>query len=137
VLQESDEFWFQHTAEEIAPGRVLLFDNGRDRPGGLFSRALELELNLASGTAAKVWEFRPQPTNYAPIVGSTRRLVNGNTVSNFGTARGVVGASGPMAVYETTPGGSVTWILRIEGAELLNYRATPLRDIAGEVVVPS
>jgi hypothetical protein len=131
-----DEFWFEHSAAEIAPGRVLLFDNGRDRPAGLFSRALELELDLASGRATTVWEFRPQPTIYAPIVGSARRLPNGNTFVDFGTSRGIVGASGPITVVETTPGGQVTWQLRIDGAGLINYRATPLAAIAGEVVVP-
>jgi hypothetical protein len=137
VLDQSDEFWFQHTAAEIAPGRVLLFDNGRDRPSGLFSRALELELDLPNSTATNAWEFRPQPDIYAPIVGSARRLANGNTVIDFGTARGVVDGSGPMSAYEVTPEGLVTWILRIEGAEPVNYRATPLQNIAGEVVVRS
>ena len=137
VLDQSDEFWFQHTAAEIEPGRVLLFDNGRDRPTGLFSRALELAIDRKNETASKVWEFRPQPDIYAPIVGSARRLGNGNTVVDFGTAPGVVGASGPMAVYEVTPGGAVTWILRIEGAQPVNYRATPLQHIAGEVLVRS
>jgi hypothetical protein len=137
ALDQNDDFWFQHTAAEIAPGRVLLFDNGRDRPAGLYSRALELTLDLANGTAAKTWEFRPLPDIYAPFVGSARRLANGNTMVDFGLGPGVLGASGPVAVYEVTPGGMVTWVLRIEGDRLVNYRATPLQDIAGEVVVPS
>jgi hypothetical protein len=137
ALDQSGEFWFQHTAAEITPGRVLLFDNGRDRPTGRFSRALELELDLENGSATTAWEFRPQPDIYAPIVGSARRLDNGNTVVDFGTAQGVVDGSGPMSVYEVTPDGWVRWILRIEGADRVNYRATPLDDIAGEVVVRS
>jgi hypothetical protein len=137
TVDPADEFWFEHTAAEVRPGRVLLFDNGRDRPAGLFSRALELELDSVKGTASKVWEFRPRPDIYAPIVGSARRLANGNTVIDFGTAAGVLGASGPMAAYEVTPAGAVNWILRIGGAQLVNYRATPLDDIAGEVVIPA
>jgi hypothetical protein len=135
TIVPDQEFWFEHSAAEIAPGRVLLFDNGRDRPAGLFSRALELELDLASGTATRVWEFRPQPDIYAPVVGSARRLRNGNTLVDFGTSAGLLGASGPVSVYEATPDGLATWVLRIAGAGLLNYRATALEDIAGEVEV--
>jgi hypothetical protein len=132
ALAADDEFWFQHTAREVAPGRVLLFDNGRDRPNGLFSRALELELDTAKGTATKVWEFRARPEIYAPIAGSARRLASGNTVINFATALGIFGATGPMAAYEVTAQERVTWILRIQGAQLVNYRATPLQHIGGE-----
>jgi len=135
VPDAGDDFWFEHAAAEISPGRVLLFDNGRDRPEGLFSRALELKLDLATGTASKTWEFRPQPTIYAPIIGSARRFGNGNTLVDFGTRSGVLGSSGPISIFETTPGGFVTWVLRISGGELLNYRATALEDIGGEVVV--
>lgn len=136
TIVPDEEFWFQHTAAEIAPDRVLLFDNGRDRPSGLYSRALELELDLERGTATRVWEFRPQPDIYAPIVGSARRLSNGNTLVDFGTIAGLGGSSGPITVYESGPTGLVTWRLRIDGA-LLNYRASALPSIAGEeVVVP-
>ncbi len=102
---------------------------------GLFSRALELKLDLATGTASKTWEFRPEPTIYAPIIGSARRLGNGNTLVDFGTRSGILGASGPISIFETTPGGFVTWVLRISGDQLLNYRATGLQNIGGEVVV--
>ena len=135
VPDAGDDFWFEHSAAEISPGQVLLFDNGRDRPEGLFSRALELKLDLSTGTASKTWEYRPQPTIYAPIVGSARRLGNGNTFVDFGTRPGILGSSGPISVFETTPGGFVTWVLRISGGQLINYRATALQDIAGEVVV--
>jgi len=136
VPDPSGEFWFQHTAQEIAPNRLLLFDNGRDRPGKLFSRALELVLDPAMGTAAKAWEFRPTPDVYAPIVGSARRLKDGPTLVDFGTRPGVLGSSGPIVVYEVGPDGLPTWSLRVVGGELLNYRATPMDDLAGETVVP-
>jgi hypothetical protein len=128
-------FWFEHTAAELATNRVLLFDNGRDRPAGLFSRGLELQLDPARGTASVAWDFRPGPDIYAPIIGSAPRLPNGNTLVDFGTSPGVVGASGPVAVYEVTADGQVLWVLRVSAAGLLNYRATPLHDIAGETVV--
>lgn len=124
----------QHTPFEVATNRVLLFDNGLDRPGGeQFSRAIELELDPASGTAEVVWEFRPDPDVFAPIVGSVQRLENGNTVAAFGTSPGFNGlpASGPIVVYEVDPAGDVVWRMEVGGASLL-YRATPLETIGGE-----
>jgi hypothetical protein len=41
-----------------------------------------------------------------------------------------------MSVFEVTPDGQVPWVLRITAGELLNYRAMPLDDVGGEVVVP-
>jgi hypothetical protein len=127
----------QHTAEEVAPDRVLLFDNGLDRRQGRFSRALEIQLDRASGSAEVVWEFRPNPDIYAPIVSSARRLPNGNTVVGFGLAAGFAApaagvASGPLAVYEVTPAGEVPWRLEVVRGAQLVYRATPLASVAGE-----
>lgn len=129
------EFWFEHTAQEIAPNHVLLFDNGRDRPGGLFSRAVELVLDPVAGTATTAWAFRPTPDIYAPIVGSARRASNGGTLVGFGTRTGVLGSTGPIVVHEVAADGTPVWTLRVAGGELLNYRATPLADLAGERVV--
>jgi hypothetical protein len=126
----------QHTAREVGTDRILLFDNGRDRPGGeLYSRALELEIDRLSNTAGIVWEFRPSPDIYAPIVGSTYRLSDGNTVSAFGVSPGFAGmpATGPVAVYETSAQGIVAAI-EFDGIEVL-YRATPMFTIGGEVEV--
>jgi len=135
VPDASAEFWFEHTAAEIAPDRVLIFDNGRDRPSGHFSRGLELQLDRDKGTATVAWEFRPQPTIYAPIVGSSRRLATGHTVVSFGLQPGILGSTGPIAAYEVTDDGQVGWILRVTGGQELNYRSTALDDIAGETVV--
>ena len=123
----------QHTAAEVETDRVLLFDNGRDRPGGeLFSRALEIELDRESNTAQIVWEFNPYPTIYAPIVGSARRLPNGNTVICFGLTEGFGDppSTGPIAIYEVSSG-KIEWLVNLEGANAV-YRSTPLSTIAGE-----
>jgi len=82
----NDRFYGQHTAAQLDNGNVLLFDNGWRRPdaeGGAYSRALELRLDAAAGTAVKVWEYRPTPDNYAPPLSSAYRLSNGNTLVNF------------------------------------------------------
>jgi hypothetical protein len=130
----------QHTAAEVAPNRVLLFDNGLDRPGGeLFSRASELRIDPASNTATIVWEYRTSPDTYAPIVGSARRLQNQNTVVTFGVAAGALAQfpdAGPVGVYEVTPGGETPWSVTFEGINLL-YRANPLGTLGGEIEVTS
>lgn len=127
----------QHTAAEVAPGRVLLFDNGLDRAQGLFSRALELQLDVPGGAASVAWEFRPSPDLYAPIVSSAYRLANGNRVVGFGLARGFAApgagtATGPLAIYEVTESGDVAWTMEVARGAQLVYRATPLSSIAGE-----
>ena len=54
AVPSGDEFSGQHTARELAGGRVLMFDNGRDR--GASSRAVEWRLDGAA--AARVWSGR-------------------------------------------------------------------------------
>lgn len=124
-----------HTAAEIAPNRVLMFDNGVNRPEGAYSRALEVEIDPATGTATKVWDFRPTQDNYSSIISSARRLPNGNTMVAFGPSAGLVGSSGPIEAYEVTETGRVVWYMAVEGPRNM-YRATPLSDINGEVEVP-
>ena len=82
----NDRFYAQHTAAQLDNGNVLLFDNGLRRPdaeGGAYSRALELRLDKAAGTAVKVWEYRPTPAIYSSSGSSAYRLSNGNTLINF------------------------------------------------------
>ena len=82
----ADRFYGQHTAAQLANGNVLVFDNGWTRPaaeGGEYSRALELRLDAAAGTAVKVWEYRPAPDVYSRGRGSAYRLSNGNTLVSF------------------------------------------------------
>jgi hypothetical protein len=124
------EFSGQHTARELAGGRIILFDNGLDRGGP--SRALELD--MSGGNARVEWEWAPIPANFAAIVSSARRLPNGNTLVGFGLAEGVAGSTGPTAFYEVDAGGETLW--RVEpGNTNVMFRAEPLTTIAGEEVV--
>lgn len=126
----------QHTAVEVEPDQVLMFDNGRERTAGLYSRALEMTLDRDAGTATIAWEFRPRPDIYAPIISSARRLENGNTVVGFGMAAGSrEGATGPVSVFEVTPDSRILWRLEVVNGVDLMYRATPLFSVAGERVV--
>jgi hypothetical protein len=129
------EFSGQHTAAEVAPGRVLVFDNGWDRDAEpRYSRALELQLDLTHGTASPAWSFLAPSGNYAGAISSARRLPNGNTLVQFGLAAGIAGSTGPVEAYEVTPDGTVQWHVRLSNLQI-SYRATPLAALAGEVTI--
>ncbi|MEX1184820.1 MAG: aryl-sulfate sulfotransferase [Gemmatimonadota bacterium] len=117
----------QHTARELAPGRILLFDNGVDRGGP--SRALELEVSGAS--ASSDWEWQAPTANFASAVGSARRLSNGNTVVAFGMSEGLSGSTGPVEIYEVTRDELVVWRMVLHNVRVM-YRAEPLPSLAGE-----
>jgi hypothetical protein len=121
----------QHTAREIAPGRVVLFDDGVERGG--YSRAVEYE--LAGAAARQVWEWRATPDNYSAAVSSARRLANGNTLIGFGMSAGIQGSTGPTEVYEADADGRPIWHLVVSGITVM-YRAEPIESIAGEEVIP-
>jgi hypothetical protein len=76
TLPSGDEFSGQHTARELVPGRLLLFDNGRDRGG--YSRVVELEIE--GSTAKTRWAWQPRRANFSSAVSSARRLDNGHTL---------------------------------------------------------
>jgi len=126
----------QHTAAEVHPNRILMFDNGWNRSTGLYSRALEMEIDGEADMARIAWEFRPSPDIYAPVISSARRLENGNTLVGFGMTEGSFGgATGPISVFEVTPDKRVLWRLDVvRGLELI-YRTTHLSTLGGEVEV--
>lgn len=125
TIPVDDAFSGQHTAQEVAPGRLLLFDNGFDREVERYSRAVEYAID--GDSARKVWEWRPPRDNRARVISGARRLPNGNTLVAFGTPAGMpAGATGPIEVYEVARGGTVIWHLVVGGAVASMYRATPL-----------
>lgn len=133
ALDAGPAFQGQHTVQTLPSGHVLMMDNGRDRTApDAWSRALELELNPATHVATRTWEFRASPEIFAPIVGSARRLANGNTLVQFGTRQNYGGPStGPIVAFEVTHSGTVVWRLKTDNADVV-YRATPMLSISGE-----
>jgi len=131
AVPEEEQFSGQHTAREIAPGRVVLFDNRRDSSGPT-SRAVEFE--VIGDRAEKRWDWAPTPGNYASAVGAARRLDNGNTLVGFGMSAGLAGSTGPTEVYEVSAAGEVVWHLALSTHVM--YRAEPLEAIGTERVVP-
>jgi hypothetical protein len=130
MVSPAEQFSGQHTAHEIEPGRILLFDNGRDRGG--YSRALELA--VTGGVAEKVWEWQPARANFASAVSSARRLPNGNTLISFGMSAGQSDASGPTEAFEVTASGTALWHLLVSGTTTM-FRVEPITSIAGEIAV--
>jgi hypothetical protein len=148
----SDRFYHQHFVRMLPNGHLLLFDNGNGRPaaeGGLYSRALELELNRNAMEAIKVWEYRhPLTTSggssvykYSSAVGSAERLANGNTLALFGTdfdpatlrprSPQVFSLVEADASREASAVAALDMI--IPGAPIV-YRASPIQSLFGEVV---
>lgn len=128
TLGAADQYSGQHTAREIASGRVLVFDNGfmvRDS-----SRAIELDLR--GDQVRPIWQWQPARANRAPAVGSARRLPGGNTLVAFGMSKSR-GSTGPIEVYEVDAAGRTVWHLELENAFQM-YRAEPWPSIGSERV---
>jgi hypothetical protein len=127
TIPVTDPFSGQHTAQEIKPGRVLMFDNGYERTAEKYSRVLELEI---AGTSSRIaWQWRPAKNNWSRIISSARRMPNGNTLAGFGQPDNPnLGSTGPIEVFEVTNGGEVLWHLVLGGSVTAMYRATPLYD---------
>ena len=125
----------QHSTSEVATNRVLIFDNGVARAdGSRFSRAIEFALDQSSGSVATAWEYRPDPTIWAPIFGSVRRLPNGHSVVAFGAPPGQLGATGPLVLHEVSPSGQRLWSLLVNPPGGGIFQADPITSVAGEVV---
>ena len=115
----ADRFYGQHTATQLADGNIVVFDNGHGRPeaeGGPYSRALELRLDAAAGTAVKVWEYRHTPDVYSPRGGSAYRLGSGNTLVNFSTVEDHL-TDAPLIAVEVDAAGAE--VFRVETFDAL------------------
>lgn len=135
-LPEAVGFSGQHTASEVAPGRVLLFDNGFDEGGAARGPSRAVEYRLDNPSSPVVWEFVPPNGNRARVVSGAVRLTSGNTLVTFGAPEGLRGSIGPTEVYEVTPAGEITWHLAVQGPIRTLYRASSLATLGGERVGP-
>lgn len=112
----------QHTAAEIEPNRILMFDN-RTALQPPYSRAVEYVIE--GDRARQLWEWRPPHDNYASAVSSARRLPNGNTLVAFGMVKGRNGSTGPTEAFEVTKHGKVAWHVVVDGVMTL-FRVEPV-----------
>lgn len=112
----------QHTAAELEPNRILMFDNRTDLQPP-YSRAVEYVID--GGVAKQVWQWKAPNNNYASAVSSARRLSSGATLIAFGMEKGRNGSSGPIEAYEVAPDGSIKWHLVVEGVMTM-FRVEPI-----------
>ncbi len=91
-----DGFSYQHSAELLENGNVLLFDNGNQNEMPV-SRVVEYALDLDAMTATLVWSHVREDEMYTPTQGSVVRLPGGNTLVNWVT-------TAPQ-IQEVTPDG--------------------------------
>ncbi len=109
--------FYQHNAGWLAgekPGelRVLLYNNGRDRPGEEFSSIDELvlpfdpargfvrEKDEAFGPEEVAWTYTEPAHFFSPFISGVQRLASGNTL----VCEGVKGR-----VFEITRAGEIVW----------------------------
>jgi hypothetical protein len=105
--------------------RVLVFNNGAERPQGNWSSVDELvlpfdgeggfrrESGRSCGPAAAAWSFSAPGTFFSAFISGAQRLPNGNTL---------VCSGAPGRLFEVTPAGEIVW----------DY----LNPLGGEVVPP-
>jgi hypothetical protein len=67
-----------HGHHMLAPDRLLIFNNGSMGAGSV---AIEIQLDLNSMTATRVWEY--SSGNSSNVLGDVQRLDNGNTVVTY------------------------------------------------------
>jgi hypothetical protein len=130
-IAPEDRFYGQHFISEPVEGRVLVFDNGVERAPP-YTRVIEYEVDTGADTVTKAWEYRHDPDIYAALVGSARRLPNGNTLALFGMLTGHNGSSGPITAVEVTNLGAVLWRLTFGGSITRVYRVNSVTSLIGE-----
>lgn len=136
----TDRFYHQHAPTPLANGHVLLFDNGNTRPpaeGGEYSRVLELELDLDTMEAHKVWEYRPTPDLFAGCCSIAHRLANGNTLVVFGADFQSPPCCHTFTIVEVDAQGSEVWkVLETDPNKNVQYRIYPADSVMGEARLP-
>lgn len=108
-------FSHAHDPMVLDNGNILLFDNGLHRPGSPdeYSRAIELNVDAAAGSAEIVWEYRETPDFFSSAFGDADRLPNGNTL---------IADSVNGRIVEVTPGHEIAWEMRLPDSYMI-YKA--------------
>lgn len=76
-------FSHQHSINKLTNGNILFFDNGNlHQPP--FSSSVEYELDEDAKIATLVKRFRREPDLFSAFIGSTQRLLNNNTIIDWG-----------------------------------------------------
>lgn len=103
ALPDSDFAWVSHDPDYTDDGRVLVYDNGVDRPGGNASRVTEYRLDLDTLVATRLWTWT-EPGWYEPVIGDADYLPNGNVLVTRGHVWCFDFTPGHSALIELEPG---------------------------------
>ncbi len=76
----------QHTPVLTPYGTIMVYDNGGNRPGGEFTRAVEYRVNEQAKTVEKVWEFTDVYA-YAYALGSVHTYADSTLLIGHGYKR--------------------------------------------------
>jgi arylsulfate sulfotransferase len=89
LVGDTGWFYSQHNAQLLSDDRVLLYDNGTERPqedGGQYSRAVLMQLDHDAHTAGVVWSY--EVDDYTSFLGGVTELSTGNFLICAGGATG-------------------------------------------------
>ena len=100
-------FSHQHSVTRTSKGTLLMFDNGNLKPLPRSSRVVEYEVNEATKTVKKVFEYSPQTPVYATTMGSVVEMPNQNILVGFGSAVELNGTISEIAAQEIRRTGEV------------------------------
>jgi len=95
--EDDESIGYQHDAQIMENGNLILFDNHFRRLDAPWSRVIEVELDTQSWTAKIVWELR---FKYNMTNGTVEKLSNGNTLISTG---------GSFLVIEADPEENEVW----------------------------
>ena len=90
TLTDPDHDWVydQHMARLTENGNVLVYDNGKSRPGGAYTRALEFRVDEANMTVRKTWTYN---SHFATrTMGSVHIFDNGNVLIGHGEKGNII-----------------------------------------------
>jgi hypothetical protein len=86
ALADQEWFYVQHDPEYTADGRVLVYDNGYERPGTDYSRLAEYQLDTDKMEATLLWTWTED--NWSnPVIGDADYLANGHVLATRGFMR--------------------------------------------------
>ncbi len=121
-----DSAWFSgmHAIDVDPNGHLMVYDNGQELAR---SRALELALDTAAGTATLVWSFQEDDW-YEPIWGDADTLDNGHKLINMSHAECWGGTRGHLgALVEVDPvDDTIVWRVAFSDEDDSSYRSQKL-----------
>jgi hypothetical protein len=120
------EHWsyVQHDPDYADGGRVLMYDNGQDRPVDVpYSRVVEFRLDLVADTATELWDWT-EPGWYDPVLGDADYLPNGHVLVARGyNLRWTPEGDDVSQVLELSPPDDVVWRLKFTDPQWQLFRA--------------